>query len=95
MKKLFLTSIVALLLATGTAQAQYVSPDGSIDWNRMYQDERQRNFEIESRRRQDEMENRMRWDQLQQEQRMRDIENQQQRRPNDECIGTFSYRCGR
>jgi hypothetical protein len=95
MKNLVLTGIAALLLATGTAHAQYVSPNGSIDWYRMDQDERQRNFEIESRRRQDDMENRMRWDQLQQEQRMRDIENQQQRRLNDECIGTSSYRCGR
>ena len=62
------------------AQSEYVLPNGGgIDWNRMYQDERQRDFEIETRRKQDEMEYQMRWNQLQQEQRMRELENQQRR----------------
>jgi hypothetical protein len=71
--------IKLMLLTTLLLPAQYVSPDGRIDWDRMYQEDRQRKFEIETERRQNEMESQRRWDQLQQEQRMQDLENQQRR----------------
>jgi hypothetical protein len=88
MKRLFLTGIAALFLATGTAHAQPLYDD-HYDQLRQRQDWQQRQLEDQQLRlqqRQDELEYKQRQQQWQ-------LENERHNRLNDECIGTSSYRC--